>query len=33
VIGEKPVTDKAKVMAKSAADAEPWKDIPTSSQG
>ena len=33
VIGEKPVTDKAKVMAKSPADAEPWKDIPTSSQG
>ena len=33
VIGEKPVTDKAKVMAKSPAEAEPWKDIPTSSQG
>jgi GTP-binding protein len=33
VIGEKPVTDKAKVIAKSPADAEPWKDIPTSSQG
>jgi GTP-binding protein len=33
VIGEQPVTDKAKVIAKSAADAEPWKDIPTSSQG
>jgi GTPase len=29
VIGEKPVTDKAK-SATSAADAEPWKDIPAS---